>query len=83
MNDTEKRERFSAESTRDVEAPTVPMLPTVNLAVEKKEADGYQLPAAVYVTIWITLSSSIIIFNKWILDTAKFREQQMRACKDT
>ena len=24
--------------------------------------------------VWISLSSSIILFNKWILDTAKFRE---------
>ena len=71
--DEEKKERFSAETTRDVEAPTVPMLPTTNPVVEQKSA-AYQLPAAAYVMIWISLSSSIIIFNKWILDTAKFRK---------
>ena len=71
--DEEKKERFSAETARDVEAPTVPMLPTTNQVVEQKSA-AYQLPAAAYVMIWISLSSSIIIFNKWILDTAKFRK---------
>lgn len=70
----EKKERFSAETTRDVEAPTVPMLPTVNPAVEEQKSATYQLPAVAYVAIWISLSSTIIIFNKWILDTAKFRE---------
>ena len=75
MNDDgEKKERFSAETSRDVEAPTVPMLPTVNPAIEDPKSPAYQLPAAVYVIIWISLSSSIILFNKWILDTAKFRE---------
>ena len=73
-NDEEKKERFSVEATRDVEAPTVPMLPTANPAIEEQKSPAYQLPAAVYVIIWISLSSSIIIFNKWILDTAKFRE---------
>ena len=72
-SDEEKKERFSAEATRDVEAPTVPMLPTVNPAIEEQKSAAYQLPAVVYVVVWITLSSSIIIFNKWILDTAKFR----------
>jgi hypothetical protein len=71
--DEEKKERFSAETTRDVEAPTVPMLPTTNPALEEQKSAAYQLPAAAYVVIWISLSSSIIIFNKWILDTAKFR----------
>lgn len=70
--DEEKKERFSAETTRDVEAPTVPMLPTTNPVVAEQKSAVYQLPAAAYVVIWISLSSSIIIFNKWILDTAKF-----------
>lgn len=25
-------------------------------------------------SVWISLSSSVIVFNKWILDTAGFRE---------
>lgn len=74
-NDEEKKERFSAEVTREIEAPTVPTLPTVNPAIEEQKSGAYDLPAAVYVVIWISLSSSIIIFNKWILDTAKFRTQ--------
>lgn len=28
---------------------------------------------------WITLSSSVILFNKWILDTAKFRKSKSSA----
>ncbi len=71
--DEEKKERFSAEAIRDVEAPTVPMLPTTHPIIEEQKSAAYQLPAAAYVIIWISLSSSIIIFNKWILDTAKFR----------
>lgn len=77
-NGEEKKERFSAETTRDVEAPTVPTLPTVNPAVEEQKSAAYQLPAAAYVVVWISLSSSIIIFNKWILDTAKFRTRPLR-----
>ena len=107
MGDPEKafseKERISAEVLRDGPAtPTMPVLPTVNPEIEKKEAQASALHPAVYVMwvplvwqwrqhthtstiytletdsfvrrVWISLSSSIILFNKWILDTAKFRE---------
>lgn len=77
MGDPEKafseKERMSAEVLRDGPAtPTMPVLPTVNPEVEKKEAQTSALHPAVYVIVWISLSSSIILFNKWILSTAKF-----------
>ncbi|KLU91108.1 hypothetical protein MAPG_09631 [Magnaporthiopsis poae ATCC 64411] len=31
------------------------------------------VPAAVYVIAWISISSSVILFNKWILDTKGFK----------
>lgn len=31
-------------------------------------------PANYFCRVWIALSSSVILFNKWILDTADFRE---------
>ena len=75
MNDPEKKERFSVEATREVTAQDPPTLPKTNAVnLEKHDSAAHKIPAAVYVITWITLSSSIILFNKWILDTAKFRE---------
>ncbi|KAJ5577655.1 sugar phosphate/phosphate translocator [Penicillium hispanicum] len=48
-------------------------LPTVNPASEKQEAPKAALHPAVYVSVWITLSSSVILFNKHLLDYANFR----------
>ncbi|OJJ44287.1 hypothetical protein ASPZODRAFT_764634 [Penicilliopsis zonata CBS 506.65] len=50
-----------------------PTLPTVNPAVEKREPPKAAFHPALYVTVWITLSSSVILFNKHILDYAEFR----------
>lgn len=47
-----------------------PSLPTVIQDLEKKKSNG--LHPAVYVVTWISLSSSVILFNKWILDTLGF-----------
>ncbi|KAJ5792796.1 sugar phosphate/phosphate translocator [Penicillium pulvis] len=47
-------------------------LPTVNPAAEKQETKAALHPA-VYVSVWITLSSSVILFNKYLLDYANFR----------
>lgn len=66
-----EKERQSGEVDRPVEA----VLPTVNPAAEKPEPHAPKsggLHPAVYIATWISLSSSVIIFNKWILDTAKF-----------
>ncbi|KAF2459668.1 DUF250 domain membrane protein [Lineolata rhizophorae] len=48
-------------------------LPTVNPAVQPKpQAEQPLLHPAFYVALWITLSGSVILFNKWVLHTAKF-----------
>jgi len=49
-----------------------PVLPTVNPAVEKQEPPKAMLHPAVYVIVWISLSSGVILFNKYLLDTKKF-----------
>lgn len=39
---------------------------------EPPSSPGGGLHPAFYIGLWIFLSSSIILFNKWILTTAKF-----------
>ncbi|KAK3297671.1 triose-phosphate transporter family-domain-containing protein [Chaetomium fimeti] len=48
------------------------VLPTVNPEVEKSQPPKASLHPALYVTVWISLSSSVILFNKWILSTLGF-----------
>lgn len=68
------KERQSGEQERlSVSNASESVLPTVNPASEKPAPPSNDLHPAVYIATWITLSSSIIIFNKWILDTAGFR----------
>lgn len=73
-----EKERISAEITRSgAVSPSEPVLPVVNpAAVSEKRPDppASNIHPAFYVSVWIALSSSIIIFNKWILDDGKFRE---------
>jgi hypothetical protein len=67
---SDEKARSSVEAARD---PALPVLPTVNPNIEKsqtKEAASFH--PAVYIGTWIGLSSSVIIFNKYILDTAAF-----------
>lgn len=56
----------------EVERPE-PVLPTVNPGLEKPAPATSGMHPAVYIATWITMSSSVILFNKWILDTADFR----------
>lgn len=65
-----EKERQSGEQER--QGPDAPVLPTVNPATEKPGPPKAALHPAFYIATWISLSSSVIIFNKWILDTAKF-----------
>ncbi|OCL01483.1 TPT-domain-containing protein [Glonium stellatum] len=65
----EEKVRTSADGARDTAAP---VLPTVNPAAEKSQPESASFHPAVYIATWITLSSSVIVFNKWILDTANF-----------
>ncbi|KAK3669380.1 hypothetical protein LTR78_010725 [Recurvomyces mirabilis] len=61
-----EKERVSGEQERQQDT----VLPIVE--PEKAQPPKAGLHPAVYIATWITLSSSVIIFNKWILDTAKF-----------
>ncbi|KAH8424089.1 UDP-galactofuranose transporter [Aspergillus melleus] len=63
-----------ARTSGEVSRPE-PALPTVNPAAEKSEPPKPTFHPAVYVSVWIALSSSVILFNKKILDNkeAPFR----------
>ncbi|KAI9928915.1 hypothetical protein ASPWEDRAFT_169250 [Aspergillus wentii DTO 134E9] len=61
-----------ARTSGEVSRPE-PSLPTVSPAADKPEPPKATFHPAVYVTAWITLSSSVILFNKHILDYAQFR----------
>ena len=71
MSAGDEKERLSGEAPRNEGSSS--LLPTVNPATEKPEAAKPALHPAFYVVSWITMSSSVILFNKWILDTAQFR----------
>lgn len=66
----EEKVRLSGEDSRDH------MLPVANQDAEKLQRQASKsssVPAAVYVIAWISISSSVILFNKWILDTKGFK----------
>jgi len=71
MSDVEKKARLSGESLRVSEPNTT--LPTVNVTAEKPEPPKAALHPAFYVISWISLSSSVILFNKYLLDTMGFQ----------
>jgi hypothetical protein len=72
MSAGEEKERVSGDIPRNGEA-SASLLPTVNPATEKTSPQSEGFHPAIYVAAWITMSSSVILFNKWILDTAGFR----------
>lgn len=66
----------SEEKTRisgDVARSDGPTLPTVNPQSEKSSSSLPAVHPTVYVVTWIACSSSVILFNKWLLDTMNFR----------
>ena len=66
---SDEKVRSSVDAARD---PAQPVLPTVNPNIKRsQEADSASFHPAVYITTWIGLSSSVIIFNKYILDPKK------------
>ncbi|KAG7285245.1 hypothetical protein NEMBOFW57_009866 [Staphylotrichum longicolle] len=65
----EEKSRASGDQPRDQSGP---VLPTVNPDAEKSQPQKQSLHPALYVSVWITLSSSVILFNKWILSTLGF-----------
>ncbi|KEZ43068.1 Uncharacterized protein SAPIO_CDS5149 [Scedosporium apiospermum] len=52
-----------------------PMLPVANPDLDGKYPPKAKpsVPAAVYVVSWISLSSAVILHNKWLLDSLNFR----------
>jgi hypothetical protein len=71
----EEKTRASGDQPREQNSP---VLPTVNPNAEKSQPPKSSLHPAVYVSIWITLSSSVILFNKWILSTLGFGKNTRR-----
>lgn len=67
---SDEKVRSSVDAARD---PAQPVLPTVNPEALKSAPEPASFHPAVYIATWITLSSSTIVFNKYILDTAKFQ----------
>ncbi|CZT04228.1 related to triose phosphate/3-phosphoglycerate/phosphate translocator [Rhynchosporium agropyri] len=68
---SEEKVRISGEAPRTA---AVSILPTVNPDAEKSAAPAASngIHPALYVAVWISLSSSVILFNKWILSTLGF-----------
>ncbi|PBP20921.1 DUF250 domain membrane protein [Diplocarpon rosae] len=65
----EEKARISGEAAR----PASPILPTVNpTTVKSQSLESNGIHPAFYVAVWISLSSSVILFNKWILSSLGF-----------
>ncbi|KAL2129937.1 hypothetical protein VTI74DRAFT_7081 [Chaetomium olivicolor] len=67
----EEKTRASGDQPREQNGP---ILPTVNPEAEKQQPPkpSSSVHPALYVSVWIALSSSVILFNKWILSTLQF-----------
>ncbi|KAL2265427.1 hypothetical protein VTJ83DRAFT_6527 [Remersonia thermophila] len=65
---TEEKSRTSGEQPREQGS----VLPTVNPEAERAQPPKQSLHPAFYVSVWIALSSSVILYNKWILSERKF-----------
>ncbi|KAF2711355.1 TPT-domain-containing protein [Pleomassaria siparia CBS 279.74] len=63
----DEKVRSSIDAARD---PAQPVLPVTEKPHTSPEPASFH--PAVYIATWITLSSSVIVFNKYILHTAKF-----------
>jgi len=64
---SEEKDRVSGEQPRADAAPILPQ-PVVASTPSKPT-----IPAAAYIAVWIGLSSSVIVFNKWLLDKRDFK----------
>jgi hypothetical protein len=49
-------------------------LPPPASAQSEKQSAGAGLHSSVYIVVWIAMSGSVILFNKWVLSTAEFSE---------
>ncbi|KAL2116701.1 hypothetical protein VTJ04DRAFT_8869 [Mycothermus thermophilus] len=64
----DEKTRISGEQYRDQK----PVLPTVNPDAQRPQPPKQSLHPAFYVSVWIALSSSVILYNKWILSERQF-----------
>ncbi|KAL1841040.1 hypothetical protein VTJ49DRAFT_7471 [Mycothermus thermophilus] len=64
----DEKTRTSGEQPREQS----PVLPTVNPEAERAQPPKQSLHPAIYVSVWIALSSSVILYNKWILSERAF-----------
>ncbi|KAK2070719.1 hypothetical protein P8C59_005193 [Phyllachora maydis] len=62
--------KISGEAPRE---QTARMLPTVKVEIERPQVAAPAIHPVIYIIVWIGMSSSVILFNKWILDTLHFR----------
>ncbi|KAM3514862.1 hypothetical protein MY11210_001467 [Beauveria gryllotalpidicola] len=69
----DKKSGDAVEMERLVDEPPSPTLPTVNPVADASKPAAMVLPPWLYVVAWISFSSLVILFNKWVLDTLKFR----------
>ena len=49
-------------------------LPPPASAQSEKQSAGAGVHSSLYIAVWIAMSGSVILFNKWVLSTAKFGE---------
>ncbi|KAJ2992705.1 hypothetical protein NUW58_g2078 [Xylaria curta] len=69
----DEKSRVSGESPREAKGPLLPTSTADAAVVEKPQPPKPVFHPALYVVVWISLSSSVILFNKWILDSLDFR----------
>lgn len=63
---------MSQDDSRKVDVEMGPASPDATLLKPEPEPANADAHPAVYVATWIFFSSAVILFNKWILDTAGF-----------
>ncbi|TRX97352.1 hypothetical protein FHL15_001630 [Xylaria flabelliformis] len=69
----DEKSRVSGESPREAKGPLLPTSTSDAAVAEKTQPAKPTFHPALYVVTWISLSSSVILFNKWILDSLDFR----------
>ncbi|KAI0506629.1 triose-phosphate transporter [Xylaria bambusicola] len=69
----DEKSRVSGESPREAKGPLLPTSTADAAVAEKAQAPKPAFHPALYVITWISLSSSVILFNKWILHSLNFR----------
>ncbi|PWW74756.1 hypothetical protein C7212DRAFT_23096, partial [Tuber magnatum] len=77
MGAEEARPSSSSDGSEDLSVPSSPRRSTSSLpdpatAAQPPPPAVAKFHPAVYVVVWIILSSAVIIFNKWILFNKKF-----------